>query len=144
MTERRLKIYVAARFGEKDKVRQIYERLEKLGYEISSKWTEHEENWTLSERGQNIYGSNPEYARSLSIKDLKGVIDCDVFMLLHTQEGGQGKFIEYGAALASGKYCVIVNPTYVDDCMFFYCPKVYLHFDLDSAISMISELKETL
>ncbi len=36
-----MKLYIASRFGLKEKVREIYEKLRTFGHEVSFDWTEH-------------------------------------------------------------------------------------------------------
>lgn len=138
-----MKIYVAARYSERDKVRAIYNRLESLGHDISHKWTEHEEDWPKDSKGENIYSANVAYSRVLVDEDAKGVRNCDVLLLMDTKAGGKGKFIEYGMALALSKPCIVVNSYDVSECMFYFHPNVVICLDLDSAISMLSKLNET-
>lgn len=87
-----MKVYVAARFTKKQEVRNLYERLRKLGYEIAADWTLH--------KPVKPYEDNPGIAREYSIEDINAVRECDVFILI-TDASGTGIYVELGAAISA-------------------------------------------
>lgn len=87
-----MKIYVAARFFEKEKVREIYSQLEKMGHTIIADWTKH--------KNSKPYDKNPDICREYSIEDFNGVKNCDVFIFLTSKETGSGSSVELGSAIA--------------------------------------------
>ncbi len=67
-----MKFYSAARFGEKEVVRQIYGLLQRLGHEVTADWTAH--------IPVSPYDKNVELVTSYASKDMKGVLDSEVFV----------------------------------------------------------------
>ncbi|MBI4162506.1 MAG: hypothetical protein HY513_02390 [Candidatus Aenigmarchaeota archaeon] len=99
-----MKFYIAARFDNKEKVWEIYEKLKEKGHEIHSDWTVHQPFYP--------YISDPELCAKYSEEDVNGAMNCDVFVLLadehhngqHEQKAkshGRGMFIELGTAMSS-------------------------------------------
>lgn len=88
-----MKLYIAARFTEKEEVRRIYALLQEQGHEITVDWTIHEPI--------KPYDQHPEKAHDYALEDLQGVMDCDVFVLLTSEQTGSGSAGELGAAIAS-------------------------------------------
>lgn len=91
-----MKVFVAARFGQKEKVRALYEELEKRGHEVIFDWTKH--------KPIKPYIDNQELSARYSNEDIMGVFDCDIFILL-ADEAGTGMHIEFGAALITNIIC---------------------------------------
>jgi len=90
------KVYVAARFHLKERVRSLYEKLKRKGYEISFDWTLHK--WIIP------YEKNVELARQYSEENIEGVANSDIFILLTDEErGGTGMYVELGVAILSYK-----------------------------------------
>ncbi len=87
-----MKICIAARFGEKDKVRDLYEKFQNKGHEIIVDWTIY--------KPAKPYGDNSDISRGYSVEDIDGARNCDIFVIL-TDEAGTGMYIELGAAIAS-------------------------------------------
>ena len=111
-----MKVYVAARFEQAKEVEAIHDKLKRAGFEIVSDWTQHKDvdEAKLDGLGKQAY----------AVSDLCGVKACEVLLLYHTVSGGQGKFVEFGAALALDKKCIIIHPVGVKDSIFFYLPDV--------------------
>lgn len=86
-----MKFYIASRFGNKDRVREVYEALRAKGHEITTDWTVH--------TAIKPYGNNVDLAKEYAMEEVSGVGDCDVFILLG-DEGGTGMYIEMGMALS--------------------------------------------
>ncbi len=127
------KSYVAARFDKKQEVIGIHKRLEKLGYEISADWTNH--------KPIKPYEDNITHARQYSSEDIKGIADCDLFILLTDREGIE-LYAELGAAIFSnlrhGKPEIYVIGDYLSNCMFYFHPSVNRRKTIDEVIKEIS------
>ena len=87
-----MKIYVAARFFDKDKLKAVYKRLKTDGHKITADWSKHLD--------PAPYDKNQQLCKQYALKDLKGVLDCEVFILLTNEKTGSGSSTELGAALA--------------------------------------------
>jgi len=113
-----MKFYIATRFERREEVKQIIEKLAKKGHSASLDWTEH--------KPTKPYAQNKDLAKEYAIDDIKGVRNCDVFVLL-TDEAGAGMYVELGAAMASnlefGKPKIFVVGRH-DSSNFFYHPVV--------------------
>lgn len=115
-----MKVYVAARFFDKEKVKEIYKRLKSDGHELSADWT-----WHVNSKP---YSDNPKRCEEYSIEDLNGIINCDVFILLTNKETGAGTSTELGAAIAlnvsSNKPKIYVVGEHIGNNMFYFHPSV--------------------
>ncbi len=130
-----MKIYLAARFDKKQKVRDLYERFKKLGLEIAADWTLH--------KPIKPYENNPEVAREYSVEDIDAVRKCDVFILMGN-EAGTGMYVELGAAISSnlehGKPIIYVIGEYTSRSMFYFHPSVNRRKTIDEVLEEIEKL----
>jgi len=85
-------VYIAARFGLKDEVKNMQKQLHELGYETIADWTDHQ----LIKPYEKNVGLSKEYA----IEDIDAAKDCDIFILM-SDDSGTGMYVELGAAIAS-------------------------------------------
>ncbi|MBD3155971.1 MAG: hypothetical protein GF368_04950 [Candidatus Aenigmarchaeota archaeon] len=111
-----MRIYVASKFENQDKVQEIYKKLRKNGYKIIYDWTKHEPI--------KPYKENPEKARDLSEKEVVAVKDADVFILLTTEKVDRGMHVEFGTAIISnlltGKPRIFVLGEFNDRSTFYF------------------------
>ena len=115
-----MKIYVAARFHEKERVKKIYTELQNKGHSITT-------DWTVCQTKQP-YSKNFEDARACALHTIQGVKDCEVFIFLTNPEIGAGSSAELGAALLSNTLIkapriYVVGP-YIDNNFCFYHPAI--------------------
>jgi nucleoside 2-deoxyribosyltransferase len=131
-----MKVYIAARFFDKEKVKEIYKRLRKDGHEISADWT-----WHINSKP---YSDNPERCRDYSMEDLNGVFDCDIFILLTNEEAGAGTSTELGAAIAlsatSKKPKIYVVGEDIGNNMFYFHPSVNIRKTMDEVYVELRKL----
>ncbi len=115
-----MKIYVAVRFHEREKVKEIYKLLQEKGHELSADWT-----WHINSKP---YSDNPKRSQGYSIEDMDGVKNCDVFILLTNELTGAGTSAELGGAIMSrllaGKPKVYVVGKHIGNNMFYFHPSV--------------------
>lgn len=127
------RVYIASRFDRKQEVVELCKRFKKLGYEISVDWTVHEPI--------KPYEDNIAHARQYSIEDMRGIIGCDLFVLL-TDKEGTGIYAELGAAIFSnlehGKPKIYVVGDYLSNCMFYFHPSVNRRKTIDEVIKEIN------
>jgi hypothetical protein len=122
-----MKIYVAAQYTDKDRVRRVYEALRREGHEVTYDWTNDVE---------------PDLAAQL---DADGVRKCDALLLLPYKCGKGGAWFEAGLAYGLGKKVVAVCPWIPSDgilpvvfdlddfCVFLRLPGVVLVTDIFAA-----------
>lgn len=107
------RIYVAAKFEEGARVREVHQRLRNLGFEITHDWTQ-----------ENAEGKTGEaletYLRECAIKDYVGVLDCDLILVLN-HDRLFGGCTELGLALAWGRTAYVVEPQ-IRTNIFFHLP----------------------
>ena len=121
-----MKVYVAARFEQAAEVKKIYDKLKRASFVISCDWTIHR---NVEEAGLDGLGK-----QAYAVDDINGVQTCDALLLLHTVSGGQGKFVELGAALALNKKCIVIKKAPAKDCIFFYLPDITVVEGVEEAL----------
>jgi hypothetical protein len=113
-----MRVYVAGRTTDLDRVRNAQRLFESAGHEITCDWTMQVDYFT----------SNPDQLddinkRACASGDLEGVLSADLVCVM--MNGGMcGSYIEIGAALAAGKNVWLVGKPERDS-VFFYLPGVY-------------------
>lgn len=116
-----MKVYVAAKFDEKDKVKKAHDLLKEKGHEITVDWTLH--------KLIKPYVENVDLARKYSERDMNGVKECDVFILFtDNKKTNTGMYVELGAAIFSnvtiGKPKIFVIGEDTTYGVFFFHPAV--------------------
>jgi hypothetical protein len=129
------KAFVSAQLAEKETVRDLYRELEERGIEITHDWT----------RTDNIdpdYTKNREEAGLRAKKDIDGVFDADLYIILTDNERcGKGMYVELGVALsekkrdASRKIFLIGSMQHMS--IFYFHPDVENFGDVESFLSYI-------
>lgn len=118
-----LKVYVASKFEEKERVREVMNLLRAVGHEITHDWTQVE-----------------QFTRLAAMKDLRGVTDADVLVgIFEKPLKYKGAYVELGAALALGKPVYILGDA-ARKCIFLKHPNVRLGqaaFDRDLVMGLI-------
>ncbi len=117
-----MKFYIASYVGEKERVRAIQRQLRALGHEITVDWTSY----------PGVFGKerdeHPERVGEIAVRDMRGVQDCDVFILLAEPADGRAKYAELGAAIMANLYTgrprVYVLGNKTSQSVFFYHPTV--------------------
>jgi nucleoside 2-deoxyribosyltransferase len=99
-----VKIYLAARFGRRDELREIARTLRRMGYTVMSSWLEQEEDAIESPDSPHLAGL-----------DLREIGESDVFVAFTDHPGTPGaerggRHVEFGAAAALGKGIIICGP----------------------------------
>ncbi len=115
-----MRFYVAAKWLLKDEVREIYRKIQEKGHEITEDWTKHP--------FIKPYDVNQELSEELSVKDMDGVRNSDVFVLL-TDKDGVNMYVEFGMAIISHLHKKKPKRIYVignnlGRSMFFFHPSV--------------------
>lgn len=95
-------IYVAAKFEEGPRVREVHERLRNLGFKITHDWTRED---PANRKGVEL----AEFMTSCAIKDYNGVLEADIVLVLN-HDRLFGGCTEMGLALAWGRTVYVVEP----------------------------------
>lgn len=126
-----VKIYVAASMVEKELAAYYMEKLTASSrYEIACDWTKTQDTDQTVRRGQKV---------EASLRDLKGVDECDVFWLLAPKEGGAGCWLEMGYALAKSVPMYVVSGA-VDRTIFASLPGIARFAEHDEALQYLLDV----
>jgi len=132
-----MKFYVAAYIREKKRVREIIRQIQKQGHKITVDWT--------SGRVTSIPNRDKDQKRirEIAVRDMKGVLNCDVFIILSTPVDGRAKYVELGAAISSflekGRPRIYVLGEKTDQSVFYYHPAVKRVRSLEDIIKDIRD-----
>lgn len=133
-----MKFYIASFVGERERTREIQTRLLGLGHEITIDWTSFL-GVPLSERN-----NRPNEVASIAVRDLEGIQDSDVFILLAGVADGRAKYAELGAAIMSavrnGRPKIYVIGDQPDHSVFFFHPAVKRMTSLDDVLKDLEEI----
>lgn len=134
-----MKIYVAAKFSDKERVRTAHNLLKAAGHTITHDWTVNKTSFPFS--------ANLEFAAKSANEDLAGVLAADVLVVLSHAEPSMGAAGELGAAIAAkllGKPMLIyaVGPHF-DQSFFFHHPAVQQVDDIHAIVTELENVKTT-
>ncbi|GAA1862733.1 hypothetical protein [Actinomadura bangladeshensis] len=125
-----MKIYVAARFEERERVRNAYESLMGQGHVITEDWTVHD--------AAKPYRRNRELISKYAVRDVDAVRESDVFVFLTSPVVGGGSSTEFGVALSAnllfGRPLLYVVGEYTENNLCFFHPAVRRREDLDQVM----------
>ncbi len=103
-----MKLYVAAKWEDRERAREVMRQMVAEGHEITFDWT-HSEQFS------------PEQAAC----DMRGVKDADALVFVAEKDlPFKGAYVEMGMALAWGKPIYLIG-TGIDACIFTVLPNVY-------------------
>ncbi|MBR9702288.1 hypothetical protein GOV13_05200 [Candidatus Pacearchaeota archaeon] len=133
-----MKIYVATTFENKEKLLEIHKKIKEMGHEIAYDWTTH--------KPIKPYDKNKDLAIQYSSKDIEGVDNCDIFILISNEKISPGMHTEFGAAIFSnmkyGKPLIYVVGEHTSNSIFYFHPSVKIVDSVDEVISEIGVNKE--
>jgi len=115
-----MKVYVSAKFNDKERVKGVYTVLKQAGHTITHEWVHNKPSYPFS--------FDPAFTAQCAAEDIEGVLIADVFILLSNAEPSMGASAELGAAIASflsiqRPYVYVVGPHF-DSNFCFYHPVV--------------------
>ena len=119
-----MKLYLAAKFGQKNEMRSVRDFLVNDGHEVTSRWidVEHEEDASHTVTD----AMRIEYAAM----DVADVLAADVLVAFSAPRSepaiGGGRHVEFGIALQAGKDIIVVGPK--GEHIFHWCQDV-IHVD---------------
>lgn len=131
-----MKIYVAAKFCDKDQTRTAHHLLKAAGHIITHDWTVNKQSFPFT--------ANPEFTAKCAAEDLSGVLAADVLVVLSHAEASMGSAGELGAAIAAkllGKPMLIyaVGPHF-DQNFFYHHPAVQQLNTIDAVIAALQNV----
>lgn len=88
-----MKFYVAAKFSDKEQVKDAYALIKAAGHAITHEWIHHKDSYPFE--------NDPAYAAQCATDDINGVLAADIFVVLSNAEPSMGASAELGAAIAS-------------------------------------------
>lgn len=114
-----MKIYLAAPFGDREKMEAVAKRLIAAGHDITARW---------------VFGGEEGLTREqIAVLDLDDVDAADTVMSFTfprgTLKSGGGRHVEFGYGLARGKRLVVIG--YREN-VFYHWPTVELFETLDA------------
>lgn len=87
-------IFISGQIKEKYRIREVFAQLEAAGHQITH-------DWTRTDNMPKPYSLAPAEAGLRASKDIQGVLDADVYILMSdNRDSGKGMYVELGAALA--------------------------------------------
>lgn len=93
-------VFVSGQIGDVTSVRRVQAAFRAAGHTITHDWTRNETGDQLL-GGRQAKFDQPEESARRAVKDMQGVIDCDVYVICtDNQAPGKGMYVELGAALA--------------------------------------------
>ena len=117
-----MKFYIAAYVEEKSRVQALYKELTDLGHSITVDWTDE-----LAPLGKDR-DQHAEQVQAVAIRDMEGVREAEVFILLSEPVEGRSKYAELGAAIVSylerGKPKIYILGEETHQSVFYYHPSV--------------------
>jgi hypothetical protein len=131
-----MKIYVAAKFEEKERVKHVYSLLKNVGYTITHEW--------IHNKSSRPYALDPSFTAQCASRDIDGVRQADVFILLSHQMPSIGASAELGAAIASflafkKPHIYVVGPHF-DTNFCFYHPTVIQKDTIEDVLHTLDSL----
>jgi hypothetical protein len=115
-----MKVYVSAKFNDKERVQSVYALLKQAGHTITHEWIHNKPSYPFSD--------DPAFTAQCAAEDIEGVRRADVFILLSNAEPSMGASAELGAAIAlflnfKKPYIYVIGPHF-DSNFCFYHPAV--------------------
>jgi hypothetical protein len=121
-----MKFYIAGRLKQMNKIKEIQDFIKNKGHEIHTDWTEH--------LPPKPYSSDENKSSEFATIDIKGAMECDVFVLL-SDEAGTGMYTELGSALANkinmGSPHIYVIGDHLTKPIFLFHPEVTRKNNID-------------
>lgn len=132
-----MSFYLAAQFGWKESIAAKKEQLTKMGFFVTSTWTDEQAKPDCS-----LKDFTGDYHESMASRDLNEIEAADVLVLFtvdpDTMTRRGGRHVEFGYALGRGKSVIIVGPK---ENIFHHLPKVRQFETWDDFIGALKCLK---
>jgi hypothetical protein len=130
-----MRFYIASYVGERQRTQEVQSRLRSLGHEITVDWT------AFPGVPSEERNARPDEVGAIALRDLDGVVQAEVFVLLAGVPEGRAKYAELGAAIMSavqtGKPRIYVLGDDPVHSVFFFHPTVQRMTSLDDVLNDI-------
>lgn len=127
-----MKVYVAARFHEKERVKEIYTSLESQGHTITFDWTTCTPHLTHESKVR------------CAARTVEAIKECDIFIYISNPEIGAGSSTEFGGALLcnalQAKPLLYTVGEHLDKNFFLYHPTVIAKNTIDEVLCELQSL----
>jgi len=121
-----MKIFVSAKWEDRERAKYVMEELTKLGHTITYDWTKYESD-------------NPTDLSMFALRDMGGVFDCDCLVVITIDDYSyRGLYCEVGAALVWWKPVYIIGNA-GDRCIFWNHPCVRKIASIDALLAIFVE-----
>lgn len=106
-----MKVYLAARYSRREELCRYAFDLERIGYEITSRWLQG--NHQIDDAGLSAEAATEERTR-FATEDWDDLMAADICISFteepRSSNSRGGRHVEFGAALAAGKHCLVIGP----------------------------------
>lgn len=131
-----MKIYLAARYSRREELLRYALDLGEVNHEVTSRWIKG--NHQVSDAGLSEEGTEAERLR-FAMEDWHDLIAAEACVSFTEQPRSSasrgGRHVEFGAALAMQKLCVVVGPR---ENVFHCLPRVIVYPTWDEALSYLA------
>jgi hypothetical protein len=131
-----MKIYQAAKFGQKMEMREHRTKLEAAGHEVTAQWVYVEEGLDTDATEDKLM----QYAKM----DVDDVLRSNVLVAFSqprsTTHTGGGRHVEFGVALHAGVEIIVVGPK--GEHIFHYMPGVVHVPDVDALLVHLEKMQK--
>lgn len=127
-------VYIATKFEDVKQYHLYKDKLEKVGYNITVDWTQHEK--------VHPFSNHKELCLKQSVEDCEGIKQADFILLIYNGKKGSGMSFELGYATALNKtiYMISINENATMDYSMFVHMKNFKHCkDFDDLIKKVEE-----
>jgi hypothetical protein len=129
-----MKFYLAARYSRASELNLYRQMLEQHGHTVTSRWLEGGHELTKEGIGLSPQAADSE-RRRYALEDWSDLMDAEI-VISFTEEprktnGRGGRHVEFGAALATRKPCIVIGPR---ENVFHHYPGVEHHETWESFV----------
>ncbi len=131
-----MKVYVSAKFNDKERVNKVYALLKQDEHTITHEWIHNKESYP--------FDVDPVFTAHCAVQDFNGVLNADVFILLSNTEPSLGASGELGAAIGSfitfkKPYIFVIGPHFNTN-FCFYHPAVMQRNSVEEVLQEMKRL----
>jgi hypothetical protein len=132
-----VKVYLAAKFGQKNEMRTVRDFLTNEGHEVTSRWIDVEHQEDASHTVTDAH--RIEYAK-MDVDDVLAADALIAFSGLRSEPSiGGGRHVEFGIALQAGKDIIVVGPK--GEHIFHWCQDIIHVKDVDDLAAMLHAME---
>jgi nucleoside 2-deoxyribosyltransferase len=127
-----MKFYIAGRTSKTEDIKEMISLLTKFGHEVTH-------DWTLTDaQFQRPYPI--DIAEQVADKDMRGIVDADIFIILG-DKSGTGMYVELGIALATNTKVYSIGENN-DVTVFHFLPNVKRMYTFSEVLDDLANVKQ--